>query len=128
MSDPAPKPACSSPCPAALESTELVSDGTCLRYNRAILVLLVVNLLVSVVVGVLGAVLDDSTEPGPKPSPAATATPSPSDPGPSGGPPSTPEPTPPLPPDPTDGGCNIFDPECSSTGGSSNGTAGGVDA
>ncbi|MFJ1552769.1 hypothetical protein [Streptomyces mirabilis] len=131
MSDPASKPAWSTPCPAALEPTELISDGTCrtcLRYNRAILVLLVVNLLVSVVFGVLGAVRDDSsTDPGPKPSPTATATPRSSDPGPST---STPEPTQPapMPPDPTDGGCNIFDLECSSTGGSSSGTTGGVEA
>ncbi|MDX2554730.1 hypothetical protein [Streptomyces stelliscabiei] len=124
MSEPAPKPACSSPCPAELEPAELISDGncrTCIRYSRAILVLLVVNLLATVVFGVLGAVRDDSTEPGPKPSPTATATPSPSDPDPSGGPTATPppEPTPtaPMPSDPSDGGCNIFDPECSSTGG-----------
>lgn len=124
VSEPAPKPACSSPCPAELEPAELISDGncrTCIRYSRAILVLLVVNLLATVVFGVLGAVRDDSTEPGPKPSPTATATPSPSDPDPSGGPTATPppEPTPtaPMPSDPSDGGCNIFDPECSSTGG-----------
>ncbi|MFI7299306.1 hypothetical protein [Streptomyces sp. NPDC050121] len=133
MSEPAPRSACSSLCPVALEPAELVSDGncrTCIRYSRAILVLLVVNLLASVVFGVLGAVRDDSTEPSPKPSPTATATPSPSDPDPSGGPTPTPEPTPTasMPPDPTDGGCNIFDPECSSTGGSSNGTTGGVEA
>ena len=122
MSEPAPKPACSAPCAAALEPAELISDGTCrtcLRYSRATLVLLVINLLATVVFGVLGVVRDDSTEPGPKPSPTATATPTPSDLGPSSGPTSTPEPTPtaPMPPDPTDAGCNIFDPECSSTGG-----------
>ncbi|MFE3644813.1 hypothetical protein ACFXOM_28205 [Streptomyces sp. NPDC059169] len=95
MSEPSPKPARSSPCPAELEPAELISDGNCrtyIRYSRAILVLLVVNLLATVVFGVLGAVRDDSTEPGPTP-------------------------TAPMPSDPSDGGCNIFDPECSSTGG-----------
>ncbi|MFD7501578.1 hypothetical protein [Streptomyces sp. NPDC059850] len=131
MSDPAPKPACSSPCPAALEPAEPISHGTCrprLFYDRTILALLVVNVILTVVFGVLGAVRDDSsTVPGPKPSP--TATPTPDDPGPSDGPtsPSEPTPTPSMPADPTDGGCNIFDPECSSTG-SSNGTTGGAEA
>lgn len=129
MSDPAP---CSSPCPAALEPAELISDGTCrtcVRYSRAILALLLVNLLVAVVFGVLGVVRDDSsTKPAPKPSPTATATPSPSAPDPSGDPTSggstpTPMPTPTMPPDPTDGSCNIFDPECPGTsGGASVGT------
>ncbi|MFF4543677.1 hypothetical protein ACFY1J_05430 [Streptomyces sp. NPDC001406] len=125
MSDPAP---CSSPCSAALDPAELISDGTCrtcVRYSRAILALLLVNLLVTVVFGVLGVVRDGSSaKSDPKPSPTATRTPSPSAPTPSGGSTSggsTPTPT--MPSDPTDGACNIFDPECpGTTGGSSGGS------
>ncbi|MFF8399872.1 hypothetical protein [Streptomyces sp. NPDC016172] len=136
MTDPAPKSPCSSPCPVALEPAELISDGTCctcLRYNRAILALLVANLLVALVFGVLGVVRDDSSaKPGPKPSPTATATPSPSEPAPSELDPSSPpthDPTPtaaPTGPEPTGSPCNIFDPECpGSTGGSTTGGAEG---
>ncbi|MBK3639523.1 hypothetical protein [Streptomyces sp. MBT33] len=126
MSDPAPTLACSS-CPAALEPAELISDGTCrtrLFYDRAILTLLVVNVILTVMFGVLGTVRHGSST-DPKPSPTATATPPPDDPGSSGGPTSGPEPTPTLsmPADPTDGGCNIFDPECSDP----DGTTGGVE-
>jgi hypothetical protein len=134
VSDPAPNKApCSSPCPAALGSVELVTDGaccTCLRYNRAILALLLVNMLITVVFGVLGTVRDDSAaKPGPKPSPTATATQSPSEPTPSKPDPSSPptHPTPtaaPTGPEPTGTPCNIFDPECSSTGGTTGGLEG----
>ncbi|MET7573345.1 hypothetical protein ABZT04_33345 [Streptomyces sp. NPDC005492] len=127
MSVPAPKAPCSSPCTTALEPAELISDGTCrpcVRYSRAILALLLVNLLVTVVFGVLGVRDGSSTKPDPKPSPTATATPSPSTPTPSGGSMPTPMPTPTMPPDPTARSCNIFDPECDSgaTGGISSGT------
>ncbi|MFF7169722.1 hypothetical protein [Streptomyces pseudovenezuelae] len=127
MSDSAPTLDCSS-CPAKLEPAELISDGTCrtrLVYDRAILALLVVNMILTVVFGVLGVVQNDSsTDPGPNPSPTATATPSPDDPSSSGDPAPSPKPTPTpsMPADPTDGGCNIFDPECSD----SDATAGGV--
>jgi hypothetical protein len=109
----------------ASDELELISDNRCVRYNRAILALLLVNLAATVGFGVLG-VHDrgQAAKPNPKPSHTATSTPrpsaTPSAPEPSG--PSTPLPSLTMPPDPSGTACNIFDPECdsgSSTGGAS---------
>ncbi|MFC9280893.1 hypothetical protein [Streptomyces collinus] len=116
---------CSS-CPAGLE---LVAEGCgarCVRYNRVLLALLVLNLLATITFGVIGVVDDrgQSTKPDPKPSATATPSPRPSEPESSGGSTSTSLPTPSMPPDPTGGACNIFDPECdsgSTTGGATGG-------
>lgn len=130
MSDPAPKP-CET-CPAALEPAELISDGTCRNrrfYDLAILALVSLNLVATILFGVLGLVDDDEPKPDPKPSPTSSptpGTPEPSSPptGGSGGP--TGEPTSPGEPTPSDpggsgGGCSIFDPECGSTSGGEGG-------
>lgn len=122
MPDPAPSKApCSSSCPATLESVELVAEGCCrcTRYNRLIVALLVVNLLIALTSLVTGLARNPASpaDPDPRPSSTAPADPSPSSP-PTSEPPSTPKPTPTMPPDPTGTACNIFDPECSSgTGG-----------
>ncbi|MFI7415297.1 hypothetical protein ACIBU0_42355 [Streptomyces sp. NPDC049627] len=117
MSDPVscPKPApCSreTPCPR------------CARFLRVMVVcwglilVMVVAILASVVVQNRGS----SSDPEPAPSTQAPADPSPSAPPTSEPPRPTPSPTAPMPSDPPTGGCNIFDPECSSTGGTSGGT------
>lgn len=116
---------CSS-CPAGLEPVTEGCAARCVRYNRVILALLVLNLLVTITFGVLGAVDDrgHSTKPDPKPSATATPSPTPTAPEPSSGPTSDPRPTPTMPPDPTGGACNIFDPECDS-GSTTGGVSGG---
>ncbi|MFF4902202.1 hypothetical protein [Streptomyces sp. NPDC001068] len=101
----------------ASDELELISDNRCVRYNRAILALLLVNLAATVGFGVLG-VHDrhQDAKPNPKPSHTATSTPrpsaTPSAPEPSSSP--TPGPSLSFPPDPTGSACNIFDPECDS--------------
>ncbi|MEU1273470.1 hypothetical protein [Streptomyces sp. NPDC005799] len=69
---------------------------------------------------------DSSGAPDPTPSssptaPATTAPPSPSTPPASEPPRPAPSPTAPMPSDPTNGSCNVFDPECP-------GTSGGIEA
>ncbi|MEE1764343.1 hypothetical protein [Streptomyces sp. SP18BB07] len=115
MSDPAPRKApCSSPCPAALDSVELVADpcnSRCQRYNLVIVALLVVNLFVTLAGIAIGVVRSDSSTTPPPPVSNAPVDPSPSSP-PTEDPTVGPEPTPSV-PDPGPTACNIFDPECS---------------
>lgn len=116
-------PACSS-CPVAeLEPAALISDGTCCRararFQRVLLVLVVLNLVAVVLFGVLYLVEDDSSStPSPTPTPtsappttAATAEPTSEPGGLESGP--TPAPT-----NGGSGGCgSIFDPECAGASG-----------
>ncbi|MGW4087044.1 hypothetical protein ACWEGS_28830 [Streptomyces sp. NPDC004822] len=123
-------PACSS-CPVAeLEPAALISDGTSCRtrarFQRVLLVLVVLNLVATVLFGVLYLVEDDSSStPSPTPTPTSapptTAAPDPaaeptSEPGGSdGGTESGPTP---APTNGGNGGCgSIFDPECAGASG-----------
>jgi len=70
--------------------------------------------------------LGDDSSGAPNPTPSSSPSTAPADPSPSTPPTSepprpTPSPTAPMPSDPTDGSCNIFDPECP-------GTSGGIEA
>ena len=113
------------------ESTELeLVAGTC--RGGLLLVLNILNLVAALVcIGLIVAFPRAGSDPTPTPTKSATVHPSPSSPAtktPSGEPSTTtvPQPTPTMPSDPTDGSCNIFDPECSP--GTSSGTTGGSEA
>ncbi|MFE6522285.1 hypothetical protein [Streptomyces sp. NPDC057794] len=110
-------------CPKPAPCTRENRCPRCARLLRTMVVCWGLALVLAV--AMLAIVLlqngNASSDPKPAPSTQAPADPSPSAPPTSEPPRPDPSPTVPMPSDPPSSGCSIFDPECSSTGGTSAG-------